>query len=296
MDLLTLALAKKYTNEKFSGSAAVGWSKEIVNILPTVGDENTIYLVKQTDFSGNIYYDEYLYTNGKYDAIGTTKTDLENYVQVGTFDELTEKVDNKVDKENNKGLSTNDYTTAEKSKLSAIEVGANKTIVDNKLSDTSDNPVANSAIYAELNKQYEVIETVTTEEEISAFSRSQEPDGTTYGFDRMKVLIEIAAAESASAITVKMQKDSGSNWVYYYTNSSGITTAKQYISCEGYKNYGYWENKTQYGSSEYSIPTITGMSPRFWSFDEAKTKTIGYLLISGNLPIGTKITILGVRA
>ena len=35
-------------------------------------------------------------------------------------------VDNKVDKVSGKGLSTNDYTTAEKSKLAGIEAGANK--------------------------------------------------------------------------------------------------------------------------------------------------------------------------
>ena len=40
----------------------------------------------------------------------------------------------KVDKVSGKGLSTEDYTTAEKTKLSGIETGANKTIVDSALS------------------------------------------------------------------------------------------------------------------------------------------------------------------
>ena len=55
-------------------------------------------------------------------------------------------LDNKVDKVNGKGLSTNDYTTAEKTKLSGIETGANKTIVDSTLSTTSTNPVQNKVI------------------------------------------------------------------------------------------------------------------------------------------------------
>lgn len=43
----------------------------------------------------------------------------------------------KVDKVAGKGLSTNDYTTAEKNKLAGIESGANKTVVNNTLSGTS---------------------------------------------------------------------------------------------------------------------------------------------------------------
>lgn len=46
-----------------------------------------------------------------------------------------------VAKEDGKGLSTNDYTTAEKNKLAGIATGANKTVVDTSLSSTSTNPV-----------------------------------------------------------------------------------------------------------------------------------------------------------
>lgn len=53
---------------------------------------------------------------------------------------------NKVDKVSGKGLSTNDYTTAEKEKLAGIATGANKTVVDSGLSDTSTNPVQNKVI------------------------------------------------------------------------------------------------------------------------------------------------------
>lgn len=47
-----------------------------------------------------------------------------------------------------KGLSTNDYTTAEKEKLAAIEAQANKTVVDDTLSDSSTNPVQNKVVQA----------------------------------------------------------------------------------------------------------------------------------------------------
>ena len=51
-----------------------------------------------------------------------------------------------VAKEAGKGLSTNDYTTAEKSKLAGIAEGANKTTVDSALSASSANPVQNKVI------------------------------------------------------------------------------------------------------------------------------------------------------
>lgn len=59
---------------------------------------------------------------------------------------LKEMLGNKVDKVSGKGLSTNDYTTAEKNKLAGIAAGANKITVDSALSTTSTNPVQNKVI------------------------------------------------------------------------------------------------------------------------------------------------------
>lgn len=63
---------------------------------------------------------------------------------------LSSTVDNKVDKVSGKSLSTNDYTNADKTKLSGIEEGATKTIVDTNLSSTSTNPVQNKIINSAL--------------------------------------------------------------------------------------------------------------------------------------------------
>lgn len=57
-----------------------------------------------------------------------------------------------VAKESGKGLSTNDYTTTEKNKLAGIANGANKTIVDDTLSDTSTNPVQNKIVKGEIDR------------------------------------------------------------------------------------------------------------------------------------------------
>lgn len=65
--------------------------------------------------------------------------------------EIDTKLSNKVDKETGKGLSTEDYTSAEKTKLTNIENEANKTTVDTALSDSSSNPVRNSAVTTAIN-------------------------------------------------------------------------------------------------------------------------------------------------
>ena len=80
-------------------------------------------------------------------TVPTKTSDLTNDSNFATITALNSKVD----KVTGKGLSTNDYTTAEKDKLASIENGANKTIVDTDLNSTSTNPVENKAIYAQFN-------------------------------------------------------------------------------------------------------------------------------------------------
>ena len=79
-------------------------------------------------------------------TVPTKITDLTNDSDFAT----TTQLDTKVDKVTGKGLSTNDYTTEEKTKLSNIEDGANKTVVDTALSSTSTNAVQNKVINTKL--------------------------------------------------------------------------------------------------------------------------------------------------
>lgn len=67
-------------------------------------------------------------------------------------------LDTKVDKVSGKQLSTNDFTTAEKNKLSGISTGANKTTVDSALSSSSTNPVQNKVINAALETKVDAVE------------------------------------------------------------------------------------------------------------------------------------------
>ena len=98
-----------------------------VDELPAVGTNGTVYLVPKQDEGTDDLYDEYLWLSASgsveahYELIGSTSVNLSNYYTKSQTDTL---LGNKVDKESGKGLSTNDYTTAEKTKLAGIEAGA----------------------------------------------------------------------------------------------------------------------------------------------------------------------------
>nr|DAJ81770.1 MAG TPA: Head fiber protein [Caudoviricetes sp.] len=168
----TLANAKQYTDDKVGEiknkvDELNSFDIQIVANLPTTNiSTHTIYLTPSGQDQNNIY-DEFIYVNGEWEAIGMKKTDLSNYYNKQEVDaaianagghaadaytkaEVDGFLNNKVSKEASKGLSTNDYTTAEKDKLAGVEAQANKTVVDAELSNFSINPVQNKVIKAEL--------------------------------------------------------------------------------------------------------------------------------------------------
>lgn len=74
-----------------------------------------------------------------------TFTDGVTKLNKATMDTFQNNIDDgKVDKVTGKGLSTNDYTTEEKTKLSGIETGANKTVINNTLTSTSTTQAASA--------------------------------------------------------------------------------------------------------------------------------------------------------
>ena len=81
-------------------------------------------------------------------------------------------LDGKVDVVSGKGLSTEDYTTEEKTKLAGIEAEANKTIVDSSLSSSSENPVQNKAVKAKFDLVDADIATKATAADLHAVATS----------------------------------------------------------------------------------------------------------------------------
>ena len=120
----------------------------VVSSLPSTGQSNIIYLVAHSHGTGDTY-DEYIWVadSSKFEKIGNTDIDLSGYVptsrtvngkalssnitivasdisDVYSKTEVDNIASGKVDKVTGKGLSTNDYTTTEKNKLSGIASGA----------------------------------------------------------------------------------------------------------------------------------------------------------------------------
>lgn len=97
---------------------------KVVSALPTSGIDTTkIYLVKDSSVDGNMY-SEYMYTDEKWEKLGSFRgsVDLEPYAKTSY---VNTQLATKVDRQSGKGLSTNDFTTAEKNKLANISAGAN---------------------------------------------------------------------------------------------------------------------------------------------------------------------------
>ena len=98
-------------NTAISKSGHASFQK--VDAVPKVdaAQENILYLVMNT-------------TTKHYDIYAKIKGDGDNYT-MELLDDTTVDLSGKVDKVEGKGLSTNDYTTADKTKLAGIAAGAN---------------------------------------------------------------------------------------------------------------------------------------------------------------------------
>ena len=120
---------------KIQGSTNVGKCVDAIN-------DNFEYLDGKTPAGEDILEQAKAYTNFRADAISSS---------------TNEALQARVMKETGKGLSTNDYTNAEKAKLEGIEAGANKTIVDSAWDINSANPVQNKMIIAALQSQSDAL-------------------------------------------------------------------------------------------------------------------------------------------
>lgn len=138
IDDINSSLSTTYSSSKIDAlinSIVGGMDIEIVQELPSSGEEHTIYLVPKQDASTGDVYNEYIYVDSEWELIGNTQIDLSDYY---TKQEVDSALNGKVDKVSGKGLSTEDYSSAEKTKLGNIESGAEVNVINNiKLNGTS---------------------------------------------------------------------------------------------------------------------------------------------------------------
>lgn len=107
---------------------------------------------------------------------------------------LQSALDDKVNVISGKGLSTNDYTTSEKNKLSGIETGANNTTIDSSLSTSSTNPVQNKVITSALaNKAGTSVATTSANGLMSSSDKSKLNDLTKITWKRYTINLSSAS-------------------------------------------------------------------------------------------------------
>lgn len=90
---------------------------QVVKTLPDKGKHNTIYLVSSKNTEENNILTEYIWVNNDWEKLGEFKTDID----LTSYLTKTEAQTTYQPQEKGKGLSTNDFTTAEKNKLASLE-------------------------------------------------------------------------------------------------------------------------------------------------------------------------------
>ena len=78
IDVISLALSKKYTDKEITkASASLSFKQKIVESLPSSGEIHTIYFIKNNSSWKDNYYDEYLWISdtNNFEKIGSTEID-----------------------------------------------------------------------------------------------------------------------------------------------------------------------------------------------------------------------------
>lgn len=167
---LTPYATKTYVGEQISNADHL--KREIVTEIPKseTADKNTIYMLKIESVTGNDKYREYLLIDGTVQCVGDTSVDLTDYAKTTDVDKklnnkadkteiptvptnvseftndagyLTEHQDisNLVVKEEGKGLSSNDYTSEEKTKLSGVGTSQGRNLIPYPLTNRTTNGI-----------------------------------------------------------------------------------------------------------------------------------------------------------
>lgn len=139
---------------------------KLAKVADYVGDESVSAqienaIVNKADVGHT--HSEYALVEHTHDGYALSEHEHTGYA---TETYVAEQVGAKVDKVEGMGLSTNDYTTDEKTKLSGIEDGANKTVVDEALNAESVNPVQNKAVQVAISEIMTLIGDKSVSEQI----------------------------------------------------------------------------------------------------------------------------------
>lgn len=152
-----------------------------------------------------------------------------------------------------------------------------------------------SDILEKIEEHYELIETITLEEETAQLVRTQEPDGTPYKFKRVYILfVGNQAGGSAGVVGFYNQKSIiGSYYV------GGITTPTQYCSGEIRQEAGSWRTTWSDWTTNSTVVHGLRWGNDYGYYPQNSIKDypcVDEIIFYNTLPAGTEIKIWGVRA
>lgn len=135
MDIVTLALARKYANKKIAELAAVGFAPKIMDSLPTEDiNEHTLYLVPASDGISSNGYLEYIYINGGWECVGSTIID---FSMIGDVSQLTTEDKSTLVAAINEVFAKSNTAITETTNYVNEQINETKTYVNTKIEETT---------------------------------------------------------------------------------------------------------------------------------------------------------------
>lgn len=232
------------------------WSK-LKTLLNNKVDKADGKGLSTNDFTGNY--------KSKLDGIaaGAQVNVLEGIQVNGTTVTPTNKIANidisgKVDKVTGKGLSTNDYTTAEKNKLSGIDTGAEVNVIESITVDGKAQTITNKAVALDLSAY-------ATDSEVSTIKKNLE--------DQIAA-VEAGGISLETSITNNDSKAISAGAVYRYQASNDEAVAKKIDASVVESTYAKKSDITnvyKYKGSKATVsalPTTGNVAGDVWNVEE----------------------------
>lgn len=149
---------------------------------------------------------------------------------------------------------------------------------------------------SELGGEYEMIETITLEEDLTYIARTEEPDGTPYNFKALYIDARMKAAASASYAQIRMKTDGseGQNAVYI---SGGLKTTESHWHMFAQNERGLLDIKYSNPVANYYDAPGAWCAPVESSIGVKAAPIVSLAIESAvNMATGSIIKIWGVRA